>query len=109
VPNRPRTHVEASDTATNSEAKISAAVSSSGLAGPEAAGAAAFGLLLLQYHSPAKMRPKALSARSNIATMINIRRYMIAVARMMPVCAWRSSSGAAPARRASTTVVAVDE
>ncbi len=34
---------------------------------------------------------------------------MTAVASMMPVCAWRSIAGSAPARRARITVVAVEE
>ena len=119
-PNRPRAQVEASDTTTNNTAKISAALSSSGLVGAPATGREPATGVPSRCHAAARIRPQKASAniagasvkaspRSNIATTINRRRYMIAVARMIPVCAWRSSAGSARARRARTTVVAVDE
>jgi hypothetical protein len=45
----------------------------------------------------------------NTATINRMRRYMIAVASVMPTCACRFVSDPAFACRASTTVVAIDE
>ena len=49
------------------------------------------------------------SGRSKIVMMTSSRKYITAVARMMPVCACISVDGSARTRRASTTVVAVEE
>jgi len=68
-----------------------------------------------QATRPASERPQSGSAKPRAsvilknATTARMRRYMMAVASVMPACACRRITDPVFACRASTTVVAVDE
>src|SRR5579863_2053253 len=124
IPNCDLARAETMDTATNKAAKTAAAPSSSGL--PVTAGCIALcagascGDLPDQYCKAQIAKPESDSAHKGsasmrpnstlkIATTAKMRRYMIAVASVMPACAWRLRAASALACRARTTVVTVDE
>src|ERR1700689_3378439 len=124
VPNSVFAQFETSDTAMKRAAKIAAAPSSRGFAAKRAAlGGAAFSTAealpsrycRAQITKPANERQHSHGASTRArpklknATTARMRKYMIAVASVMPACAcWRVTAPVL-ASRAKTTVVAVDE
>src|SRR5271170_102245 len=123
VPNSAFAQFDANDTAMKRSAKITAGPSSSGFPPVRPSAAAgtfdsadglAYQNCSAQITRPASERPHSAGDSSHAsvllknATIARIRKYMMAVASVMPACA---GPFIAPsfAWRASTTVVAVDE